>query len=89
MPTKVGRFAALGFAAAIVDGWIVADRHAGDLAASSPPVDADARAIGPLTGPRRRRTDLTLRVRRRLGVAVRYFVAPAAVQTSFTRFWIL
>jgi endonuclease/exonuclease/phosphatase family metal-dependent hydrolase len=44
MPTSVGRFGAPGFAAAFVYDWILANRHARAVAASSPHVYVDERA---------------------------------------------
>lgn len=44
MPTSVGRFGAPGFAAAFVYDWIVANRHARAVSASSPHVYVDERA---------------------------------------------
>jgi len=44
MPTSVGRFGAPGFAAAFVYDWILANRHARALSASSPHVYVDERA---------------------------------------------
>jgi hypothetical protein len=44
MPTGVERFGAHGFAAAFVYDWIVANRHARAIAASSPHVYANEHA---------------------------------------------